>query len=68
MLNNVTIMGRLTNNPEDKSTSVVSIVRFAIACQRDYARQGEEKKTDFIDCVAFGKTADFVRNYFSKDR
>lgn len=65
MLNSITIMGRLTADPERKGNAV-PIAKFAIACQRDYAKQGEEKKTDFIDCVAFGKTADFILKHFAK--
>ena len=69
MLNTITIMGRLTKDPElrrlDSGTTVSS---FAIACERDYAPQGGEKVTDFIDIVAFGKTAEFAEKFFTKGR
>lgn len=69
MLNTITIMGRLTKDPElrrlDSGTAVSS---FAIACERDYAQQGGEKVTDFIDIVAFGKTAEFAEKFFTKGR
>lgn len=69
MLNTITIMGRLTKDPElrrlDSGTAVAS---FAIACERDYAPQGGEKVTDFIDIVAFGKTAEFAEKFFTKGR
>jgi single-strand DNA-binding protein len=69
MLNIITIMGRLTKDPElrrlDSGTAVAS---FSIACERDYAPQGGEKVTDFIDVVAFGKTAEFADKFFTKGR
>lgn len=53
MLNSVVIMGRLTYDPELKATqSGVSVVRFQIACDRNYSKSGEDKKTDFIDVTA----------------
>jgi single-strand DNA-binding protein len=52
MLNNIIIMGRLVKAPELKSTkSGISVLSFSVANERDFAK-GEEKKTDFIDCVA----------------
>lgn len=69
MLNNCTIMGRLTHDPELKTTpSGTNVCSFSIACERDYAGQGEEKKTDFIDIVAWRGTAEFVSKYFTKGR
>lgn len=69
MLNTITIMGRLTKDPElrrlDSGTAVSS---FAIACERDYAPQDGEKVTDFIDIVAFGKSAEFAEKFFTKGR
>lgn len=67
MLNIITITGRLTKNPELRQTqSGNEVVLFAIACQRDYAPQGEERQTDFFDCMAWGKTAEFIDKYFVK--
>ena len=67
MLNNVVLMGRLTFEPELKVTqSGVSVVRFGIAVDRRYQQQNAEKKADFIDCVAWRQTAEFIEKYFHK--
>ena len=67
MLNRIILMGRLTANPELKSTnSGLSVCSFAIAVDRDYQRAGEDKQTDFIDIVTWKSTAEFVSRYFSK--
>lgn len=67
MLNTITIMGRLTHDPELRRTSSgVAVASFTLACDRDYKPQGGEKETDFIDCVIFGKFADTVATYFFK--
>ena len=67
MLNKVFLMGRLTRDPEQRmSQSGVSVVNFSLAVDRDFQRQGEEKQTDFINCVAFRNTADFIKRYFVK--
>lgn len=67
MLNCVIIMGRLTADPELKTTpSGTSVVSFHVAVDRSYVRQGEERQTDFINVVAWRKTADFITRYFHK--
>ena len=67
MLNCVVIMGRLTADPELRSTaSGVSFARFSVAVDRGYTRQGEDRQTDFINVVAWRQTADFVSRYFHK--
>ncbi len=67
MLNKAILVGRLTKDPELRSTqNGVSVVSFSVAVTRSYARQGEERQTDFINCVAFRNTADFISRYFSK--
>lgn len=67
MLNNVNVMGRLTSNPVMRFTqNRTPVCSFSIACERDYAADGEEKEVDFIDCVAWRKTAEFVKDHFSK--
>lgn len=67
MLNNVVLMGRLVADPELKvTTSGKEVTNFRIAVDRNYTKQGEERKTDFIDVVAWGKTAAFVCQYFGK--
>ena len=60
-------MGRLTYDPELRSTpSGVSVIRFQVACDRNYQRAGEERQADFIDCVAWRQTAEFISRYFRK--
>ena len=67
MLNKAILVGRLTKDPEIRSTgSGISVVSFTVAVTRSYARQGEERQTDFINCVAFRNTADFISRYFAK--
>ena len=70
MLNHITIMGRLTRDPELRRTgSGVPVTSFTLAVDRDFAdKQSGEKETDFIDCVAWRNTAEFVDKYFSKGR
>lgn len=63
MLNNITLMGRLTRAPELRLTQTgKSVASFTIAVDRDYDRQ----KTDFINCVAWGSTAEFVDQHFTR--
>lgn len=67
MLNTITIMGRLTRDPELRRTSSgVAVASFTLACERDFAPQGEARGTDFIDIVSWRYTAEFVEKYFSK--
>lgn len=67
MLNNAVIMGRLTATPELRQTpSGVSVTRFTVAVDRGYAKQGEERKADFINVIAWRQTAEFVCRYFQK--
>ena len=68
MLNHITIMGRLTRDPELRYTqSSTPVASFTVAVDRDYGgRDGGEKQTDFIDCVAWRQTAEFVSKYFAK--
>ncbi len=67
MLNCIVIMGRLVADPELRTTtSGVSRTTFRVAVDRRYQRAGEEKQTDFISCVAWRQTADFVSQYFRK--
>lgn len=67
MLNHIVIMGRLTRDPELRRTgSGTAVASFTVAVDRDYAQQGQEKETDFIDCVAWDKRGEFVSKYFSK--
>ena len=67
MLNKVILMGRFTRDPELRSTPQgVSTCSFSIAVDRNFARQGEERKADFINCVAWRQTAEFISKYFKK--
>lgn len=67
MLNTAIIMGRLTADPELRQTpSSVAVTRFTVAVDRGYTKQGEERKTDFINVVAWRGTASFINNYFKK--
>ena len=68
MLNHITIMGRLTRDPELRRTgSGIAVGSFTVAVDRDFGgRDGGEKETDFIDCVAWRQTGEFVSKYFTK--
>lgn len=67
MINNVVLMGRLTAEPELKSTANgVEVTSFTIAVERSYTKSGEQRQADFIDCVAWRQTAAFICNYFKK--
>lgn len=66
MINCIILMGRLTHDPEMRTTQAgTSVTSFSLAVERDFAKDGE-KQTDFIDVVAWGKTAEFVCRYFAK--
>ena len=68
MLNHITIMGRLTKDPEMRRTgSGVAVTSFTIACDRDFGQNGQ-KETDFIEVTAWRNTAEFVSKYFTKGR
>ena len=67
MLNVVAIMGRLVADPELRTTpNGISVASFRIACDRNFARQGEQRQTDFFDVVAWRQQAEFVCKYFQK--
>ena len=70
MLNHITIMGRLTRDPELRRTgSGVAVASFSLAVDRDFSpKDGGERETDFIDCVAWRQTGEFVSKYFTKGR
>lgn len=66
-MNSVILMGRITADPELRTTSNgLNYCRFTVAVDR-YTK-GEDKKTDFINCVAWRQTAEFVERYFSKGK
>ena len=68
MLNHIVIMGRLTRDPELRRTgSGIAVASFTVAVDRDFGgRDGGEKETDFIDCVAWRQTGEFLSKYFTK--
>ena len=70
MLNHVTLMGRLTRDPELRRTgSGVAVASFSIAVDRDFSsKDSGEKETDFFDIVAWRQTGEFVSKYFTKGR
>ena len=70
MLNHITLMGRLTKDVElRRPGSGVAVASCTIACDRDFTdKQSGEKKTDFIDCVAWRSTGEFISKYFAKGR
>lgn len=68
MLNRVVLMGRLTADPElKKTTSDLSVLSFTVAVERNYSGN-KDKQTDFINCVAWRQTAEFISRYFSKGK
>ncbi len=70
MLNHITLMGRLVRDPELRRTgSGIAVASFRIAVDRDYQpKDGGERKADFIDCVAWRQTGEFISKYFAKGR
>ena len=67
VLNKVILMGRLTRDPELRSTTGgVDVTNFTLAVDRSYTKAGAEKETDFLDCVAWRGTAGFISRYFKK--
>jgi len=66
-MNSVNLVGRLTRDPEVRYTEGgTSIARFTVACDRRFKKQGDSQTADFIACIAFGKTAEFVEKYFKQ--
>lgn len=69
MLNKITLMGRLTRDPELRRTqSGTAVTSFSLAVDRDFKSQDGERETDFIDIVAWRSTGEFVSKYFTKGR
>lgn len=66
MLNHIALMGRFTRDPELRTTTNgIAVTSFTLAVERDYQRNGEDK-ADFIDCVAWRQTGEFVAKYFTR--
>ena len=70
MLNHIVIMGRLTRDPELRRTATgTAVASFSLAVDRDFGKnENGERETDFIDCVAWRQTGEFVSKYFTKGR
>lgn len=69
MLNRIILMGRLTRDPELRTTgSNIAVCSFSLACDRDFKSDKGEKETDFFDVVAWRGTAEFVSKYFTRGR
>ena len=67
-MNHIDLIGRLTADPETKQVGDSTCTTFTLAVQRKYTPKGKEKQTDFINCVAWRHTAEFVAQYFYKGR
>lgn len=68
-MNKAILVGRLTRDPELKATtSGISVCNFTVAVDRRFVRAGEERQADFINCVAWRQTAEFICKYFTKGR
>lgn len=67
MLNLINLMGRFVRDPELRYTqNNIPVTTFTMAVERDFSGKAETKTTDFIDCVAWNATAEFVHKYFTK--
>lgn len=68
-MNCVQLIGRLVADPDVRYTNGgLTVAKFRVACDRRYKKEGNEQTADFISCVAFGKTAEFIEKYFSKGK
>ncbi len=65
-MNVVVLVGRLTDNPELRQANNYSVTRFSIAVDRQFVKAGEERQADFINIVAWNKSAEFITKYFTK--
>ena len=67
-MNKTILMGRLTKDPDTRYTQTTNtqVTSFTLAVNRRFAKQGEERQADFINIVAWNKTAEFVSKYFKK--
>lgn len=67
MLNHVEVQGRLTADPELRATnSGKAVASFSLACERDYAAEGAQRETDFLEVVAWGSAAQFIAKNFTR--
>ena len=69
MLNHIAIMGRLVRDPELRRTgNGIAVASFCVAVDRDFSGDGQKKEADFINCVAWRQTGEFVSRYFTKGK
>lgn len=69
MLNHITLAGRLVRDPELRRTqNGTAVASFTLACERDFKSENGDREVDFIDCVAWRKTAELAASYFTKGR
>ena len=64
-MNKVILMGRLTRDPESRTSNgdaALAVTRYTLAVDRKYKKEGSDVTADFINCVTFGKTAEFAKN------
>ena len=67
-MNKVLLTGRLTRDPEIRYSGETAVARFTLAVNRKFVKDNSDQKADFINCIAFGKTGEFVEKYFSKGK
>lgn len=65
-MNKCILMGRLVRQPEIKESGETKYLQFTLAVNRKYTKKDDEVTADFLSCTAFGKTAEFISNYFDK--
>lgn len=65
-MNKVVLVGRLTKDPEIRTSGESAFARFSVAVNRPFKNNAGEYEADFPNCVAFGKTAEFIEKYFAK--
>lgn len=65
-MNKVTLIGRLTKDPDTKTAVTTTVTSFTLAVNRKFVKEGEQRQADFIMCKAFGKTAEFCAKYYTK--
>ena len=65
-MNNVTLIGRMVRDPEIRTNNDMTVARFSVAVNRDFKNKDGKYDADFINCIAFKNTAEFVEKYFSK--
>lgn len=67
-MNHIDLIGRLTADPETRTVAESTCTTFTLAVQRRYTPKGQDKQTDFINCVAWRHTGEFIAKYFGKGR